>query len=92
MERNVKTGTTASGFAFAIPAENLDNMELLDALAELNERDPLQVSAVCRLLLGKEQRKRLYDHLRTPAGNVPIGAVTEAIGEIFNACGDAGKN
>lgn len=87
-----KTGTTQSGFAFSIPEENLDNMELLDALAELNENDPLQVSTVCRLLLGKDQRRRLYDHLRTPAGNVPIQAVTEAIGEIFNACGDAGKN
>lgn len=87
-----KTGTTQSGFSFSIPEENLDNMELLDALAELDENDPLQVSTVCRLLLGKDQRRLLYDHLRAPAGNVPIQAVTEAIGEIFNACGDAGKN
>lgn len=87
-----KTGTTQSGFSFSIPEENLDNMELLDALADLNENDPLQVSTVCRLLLGKDQRRLLYDHLRTPEGNVPIQAVTEAIGEIFNACGDAGKN
>ena len=87
-----KTGTTQSGFSFSIPEENLDNMELLDALADLNENDPLQVSTVCRLLLGKDQRRLLYDHLRTPEGNVPIQAVTEAIGEFFNACGDAGKN
>ena len=87
-----KTGTTQSGFSFSIPEENLDNMELLDALADLNENDPLQISRVCCLLLGKDQRRALYDHLRTPAGNVPIQAVTEAIGEIFNACGDAGKN
>ena len=86
-----KTGTTQSGFSFSIPEENLDNMELLDALADLNENDPLQISRVCRLLLGKDQRRALYDHLRTPAGNVPITAVTEAIGEIFDAYGDAGK-
>lgn len=87
-----KRGTTQSGFAFAIPAENLDNMELLDALAELDENDPLQISRVCVLLLGKAQRKKLYDHLRAPAGNVPIKDVAAAIGEIFTACGDAGKN
>ena len=87
-----KTGTTQSGFSFSIPEENLDNMELLDALADLNENDPLQISHICRLLLGKDQRRALYDHLRTPAGNVPVKAVSEAIGEIFHACGDAGKN
>lgn len=87
-----KRGTTGSGFAFAIPAENLDNMELLDALAELDEDDPLQISRVCRLLLGKEQRRALYDHLRAPAGNVPIRTVAKEIVEIFGACGETGKN
>lgn len=87
-----KRGTTKSGFAFAIPAENLDNMELVDALAELDEDDPLQISRVCRLLLGKAQRRALYDHLRAPAGNVPIRTAAQEIVEIFGACGETGKN
>ncbi len=85
------TGTTKSGFAFEIEETALDNMELVDALAEAEE-DPLSLSRVVRLLLGKEDRKRLYNHIRTEQGNVPIDAMSEELKQIFAACGTAGKN
>lgn len=30
-------------------------------------------------LLGKEGRKKLYDHLRTPDGRVPVAKVADAL-------------
>lgn len=86
------TGKTSSGFAFSISDEALDNMELLDAIADTCDGKVLAVSKVCRLLLGDEQRKRLYDHLRSESGSVPSGAVSKELLEIFNAGGKETKN
>lgn len=84
-------GTTSGGFAFEVEAKALDNMELVDAIAE-SEEDPTRISRVCLLVLGKEQRGRLYDHLRTGDGRVPVQAVTDAVMEILTAFGQPGKN
>ena len=87
----MRTGVTASGFAWQLDDAVLNNMELVDALAEMQEENPLQISAVCRLVLGKAQRKALYDHLRTEDGRVPASAVESAIMELFQSI-NAGKN
>lgn len=84
-------GKTASGFEFEIAKDALDNMELVDAIADVDD-NPLAVSRVVRLLLGKEDRKRLYDHIRTEHGNVPIEATSTELTQIFEACGEEGKN
>lgn len=73
--------STKSGFVFNIRKERLDNMELIDALAEL-ETDPLQISNVITLMLGDE-KKKLYDHVRTEEGFVPIEKVEKELSEIF---------
>ncbi len=77
--------TTKSGFCLEIEEERLNNMELLDALAALDEGDITALSTALRLLLTREQKKALYDHLRTPGGTVPIEAVTETLQEIFES-------
>lgn len=86
------TGKTASGFSFDLPADAADNMELLDALAEAMDENPLAISRVCRLFLGEETRKALYEHLRTPDGRVPAAAAMQELTEIFLAFGKEGKN
>lgn len=86
------SGTTKSGFAYSIPKDAIDNMELIDALAESNDDNPLAISKVCLLLMGKDTRKSLYDHLRLPDGRVPANAVAEEIMEIFGTFGQKGKN
>ena len=85
-------GTTSSGFAYELPENAIDNMELVDALAAAVNNDPLAVSCVCRLFLGEEPRRRLYDHLRTEDGRVPIAALSAELGELLAAYGKAGKN
>ena len=44
------------------------------------------------MVLGEEQKKRLYDHLRTEDGRVPTQAIGDAMEEIFAAAGDQSKN
>ena len=81
---NMIDGKTSTGFAFTIPRDRLDNMELLDALAEADNGNVLAVSNAVTLLLGAGQKKALYDHLRTKAGNVPVAAVSAAVREILS--------
>ncbi|MFR9269221.1 MAG: hypothetical protein ACLVMI_02615 [Clostridia bacterium] len=80
-------GKTSTGFEFDIEDERLDDMELVDIMAEIDE-NPLLMPKLCKMLLGEEQKKRLYDHLRSEDGRVPIEATTNAIQEIFDSPGD----
>ena len=66
-------GKTSTGFEFDIEDERLDDMELVDIMAEIDE-NPLLMPKLCKMLLGEEQKKRLYDHLRSEDGRVPIEA------------------
>lgn len=86
------TGKTDSGFEFEISEKALDNMELVDALADAQDDDPLAVSKVCTLFLGKDLKKKLYAFLRTEDGRVPVERVTKTIMEIFTFFGKEGKN
>ncbi len=76
-------GTTKSGFSYKITDDRLNNMELLDALTDMDMGNTAAMSTVLKLMLTPEQKKALYDHLRTPGGTVPIEAVAETLQEIF---------
>lgn len=84
-------GKTKSGFTFELDENVMDNMELVDILAEANEESPFAVSKIAALILGTEQKKRLYDYHRTDDGRVPVKAVYDDIGEMFLAFGQSGK-
>lgn len=86
------TGKTASGFDFEIEDDALDDMELLDALVEIDNGRADQVSTVCVRLLGKAQRARLYEHLRGANGRVRATDVSAAILEILGAVSDGKKS
>ncbi|MBE6120078.1 MAG: hypothetical protein E7189_06540 [Erysipelotrichaceae bacterium] len=77
-------GTLKNGFEFDIPDNRLDNMELVDALSEVEDNNPLAITKVANLMLGKEQKKKLYDYLRTGKGNVPIQEATQSLIEIMS--------
>lgn len=86
------TGKTANGFDYSVEENLKEDMELVDALTEMEEGNGLALSKVCLKLLGREQRKSLYDHLRNESGIVPVDAVGEALRDIFEGMGTAGKN
>lgn len=79
------------GFTCELPDDVMDNMELVDALAEGDENNPLALTRICKLIYGDKIRKELYDSLRTEDGRVPITAIAEAVKETFELFGDNGK-
>ena len=78
-------GKTETGFAFEIDEKRLDNMELLDAIAEMENDNIIALSNVSQLLLGKEQRKALYDHIRDEDGTVPSKSFSDELVNIFES-------
>jgi hypothetical protein len=78
-------GITENGFVFEITDERADNMELIDALADIDDGNLLAVSKVLTLLLGPEQKKKMYDFVRTEDGIVSAQTVSEMIVEILAA-------
>ena len=75
-------GKTSTGFQFQIAEGALDNYELVEALADI-ETDPLSVTKVVTLLLGKEQKEKLKDHVRNDKGVVTTTALMKEIEDIF---------
>lgn len=85
-------GKTKTGFAFSVDENAMNDMELVDVLADKEIDDAFRMSYILKRLLPADQLKKLYDHVRTEAGRVPVDAVIAEIEDIFAALGDAGKN
>lgn len=87
------SGRTKSGFEFEIDPDLLDDMEFIDLLAEASDNG-LLLPKVLEFILGKEQKKALYEHLRGENGKVSRSRVDETAGEIieFLNNSDATKN
>ena len=83
---------TKSGFECLVDKKQMDDMEVVDKIAEADAGNPLAVSAVIEKVLGKEQKAKLYNHLRNEDGRVPIEKVGEEIVEIITSLGSEGKN
>ena len=86
---NVKT---KSGFEIAVDDEAMNSMELVDTLVEVESNDLLAVSKLGEMLLGKDGKKKLYDHLRNNKGIVPVDRFMQELNEIMGALGDYAKN
>ena len=77
-------GTTAGGFEYKIEASRFDDMEFMEMLAESSDDDPLALTKIMTKLLGKKQKKRLYEHLRNEDGIVPVTGVVAELNDIFS--------
>lgn len=86
------SGKTKTGFAFSVDENAMNDMRLVDVLADKEIDDAFRMSHILKLLLPDNQRKQLYKHVRTATGRVPVDAVVAEIEDIFAALGDAGKN
>lgn len=86
-------GKTSTGFEFELDENVMDNMELVRAIAEMNETgNPLALDAAMKMMLGAEQYNTLCNHLRTEDGRVPVSAVSAAFAEVVKAAQEPGKN
>lgn len=84
-------GKTTSGFEYELDESALDDYELLEDLCELDEGNTSKTISVLNRLLGKEQKDRLKEHLRSKNGRVPASKMMNEMGEIFNSVKE-GKN
>jgi len=84
-------GTTRSGFEFTVAEDITNDMELFEALCDLDNGKLTAAVEVCRRILG-DQKKALYDHLRGPDGRVPADKVSEEIVDIMAAVKDGKKS
>ena len=78
----METKKTSTGFVYKINENALNNFELLDLFAEVDE-NPLLLPKVIKLLLGEEDKKRLYDHVRLEDGTVPVDKISNELMEII---------
>lgn len=85
------TGKTAKGFDFAVQDDVLDDMELLEGLISLDNGEVSHLTDTLEALLGKEQKKALYEFLRGENGRVKATDVMAAVAEIFAALSDKSK-
>ncbi len=83
-------GKTRSGFKFNLDEEKLDDMEILEYLAEV-EDDLSQLPKLLEIFLGAEQKQRLYDFVKKKEGRVSIKTTYEILLDIFAEAGDQNK-
>lgn len=88
----IKKGTLSNGFKYEIDDEIMDDMEMVEAVAEAQGENPLAVATVIKMALGEDQKKRLYDYIRNDKGRVPVQKAVESLTEMFEALGEDGKN
>ena len=74
----MKKGKTKSGFVYELTDNRINNFELLEVMSEVDE-NPLLVPKMLSLLLGDEQKQKLYDHLRDKDGTVPSDLIGKEI-------------
>ena len=87
-------GKLSNGFKYEVDVDVFNDMELIEAIAASEGDDPLRIVEVLERILGKEQKKALYDSIRDENGRVRVDAVEEAINEIMTAVSEdsEGKN
>ena len=85
-------GTTRTGFVFEVDENAFNDMEVVDVLSSEEMDATYKMSVLVSRMLGENQKKALYDHLRDASGRVPVDAVEREMEDIFAVFGQQGKN
>lgn len=79
----MKKGKTSTGFEFELDTDVIMDMEFIELAAEASENGT-KYPAMVEYALGKEQKKRLYNHVRNERGRVMFDDIRREFDEIFN--------
>ena len=93
-------GTTSTGFRFSFDERRLDDMRIVDLIAEIDNPDSSAfikargASQLITMLLGADLKAALYEHIgAVNEGRVPQADLENALAEIMAGAGkDAEKN
>lgn len=83
--------TLKCGFSCEIEEDAMDDMELLDDLAAVDDGKIWRVKNILQRLMGEEKQKELYEALRDENGRVSVTNVSGALGELMEGMKE-GKN
>lgn len=83
------TGTTTTGFSFEADPIVLKDMEFIETLAAAME-DGTKLPTVLVMVLGADQKKKLYDHIRNENGRVIFDDASREFWEILAIIRDTG--
>lgn len=76
------------GFEADVDETAASDIEFLDALTDMQDGDPTGMSRLIGMLLGKDNKKRLYDAVRDETGRASVDAVgaqlTELLGQLVS--------
>lgn len=87
----MKQGKTNSGFEFEVDENAINDMEIIDAFVEIQDGNPAAYNTVVKKLFTPEQKKALYDHVRTD-GRVPLDKLAVEINDVLSLLGEPAKN
>lgn len=83
MAKTIK-GTTSTGFEFKVDPDVVRDMEFIE-LAAAAEENGLLLPKLIECVLGTDQKKALYDHVRGENGRVMIEAINDEVKEVFDS-------
>lgn len=78
-------GELSCGFKYSVDPEYFDNVELLDALEDIENGETMTYRRVIVLIFGEDGRRQLYDCLRDERGVVRTDAIIKALQEFFDS-------
>ena len=82
----IKHIQTKTGFEMEIDDSCIDDMELFEAITDLQDGNTMAIPTVVGKICGVN-KKALYDHCRTEDGRVPMQAISDEINDIFEVLG-----
>ena len=75
-------GKTKTGFQFNIEKSVLNDYELLELFAEVDE-NPLLVPKLVKTILGEEQKNKLIEHVRDDNGKASVDKIAMELENIL---------
>ena len=83
---NTIKGKTQSGFSFTVDVRRMRDIRFIELLAESEkgENPTLVLPRLVKMVLGDQQKEKLYKHLEDKDGFVDSTAVEAEMVEVFN--------
>lgn len=85
-------GKTKTGFAFTCDETAINDMLFIETLVDADKGNYLAISSVLTMLLGEEQKKKLYEHVKDEKGRAKVEDVAREMQEILAKTGETLKN
>ncbi|MBC2575220.1 hypothetical protein [Peptostreptococcus canis] len=77
-------GKTSTGFEYEIDVDKLDDMNFIELLSEVDS-NPILLPKIIEFMLGKDGKKKLYEHVSEENGRVSIKKIEQEMADIIKS-------